>query len=70
MVILDQPVVLPDLARFERAYALPRDLRLQPLQTYRLSVRVIHSAGPMRIAEFQFPTDPDGMPVALPHTAP
>ena len=61
---LHQPVSFPDPCAYERVYALPDDLALEPQKEYSISGRVRDQEKDIRTFEFNFRTDGHGLPVA------
>jgi hypothetical protein len=61
---LNLPISFPDRCAYERVYALPADLVLEPQKEYRISGRVRDQKKNIRIFEFTFRTDSRGLPVA------
>jgi hypothetical protein len=57
------PVSMPGQSPYERVYAFPRDLILEPEKTYRISGRINDGKEKVPIFEFAFRTDSHGMPV-------
>jgi hypothetical protein len=62
--ILNLPISFPDKCAYERVYALPADLVLEPQKEYRISGRVHDQKTNIRIFEFTFRTDSRGRPIA------
>ena len=62
--ILNQPISFPDKCAYERVYALPADLVLEPQKEYSISGQVRDQNKNIRIFEFTFRTDSRGQPVA------
>ena len=63
-ITLNLPISFPDRCAYERVYALPADLILEPQQEYRISGRVLDQEKNTQIFEFTFRTDSRGLPVA------
>ena len=61
---LNLPVSFPDKCAYERVYALPADLSLEPQQEYSISGQVLDQKKNTRLFEFTFRTDTRGQPVA------
>jgi hypothetical protein len=61
---LNLPVSVPHSRAYERVYALPPDLILEPHQGYRASGRIRNQEEDIRIFTFGFRTDSRGRPVA------
>jgi len=61
---LNQPISFPDKCAYERVYAFPADLVLEPQKEYSISGRVRDQNKNIRIFDFTFHTDSRGMPVA------
>jgi hypothetical protein len=61
---LNQPVSFPHKSSYERVYARPADLILEPQKEYRISGRIRDRNKTSRIFEFLFRTDSRGQPVA------
>jgi hypothetical protein len=61
---LDRPLSLPGNCSFERVYALPSDLILDPHKTYRFSGRLRVQQKNSQIFKFLFRTDGRGLPAA------
>jgi hypothetical protein len=61
---LNLPLSLPGNCSYERVYALPPDLILEPQQAYRISGRLCDQKTSTRIFDFAFRTDSRGLPVA------
>jgi hypothetical protein len=61
---LNLPISFPDKCAYERVYALPADLILEPQNEYWISGRVRDQEKNTRIFEFTFRTDSRGLPVA------
>jgi hypothetical protein len=61
---LNQPVSFPNPCAYERVYALPADLVLEPQKEYSISGQVRDREKNIRIFEFTFRTDRRGLPVA------
>ena len=61
---LNLPISFPDKCAYERVYALPADLSLEPQNEYRISGQVRDQKKNIRIFEFTFRTDSRGLPVA------
>jgi hypothetical protein len=61
---LNLPISFPDQCAYERVYALPADLSLEPQKEYRISGQVSDQKKDIRIFEFTFRTDSRGLPVA------
>jgi hypothetical protein len=60
-----KPVIcLPDRCSYERVYALPPELMLEPQQVYRVSGRIHDQKKSTPIFKFTFRTDRRGQPVA------
>jgi hypothetical protein len=60
---LNQPVSFPDKCAYERVYALPADLVLEPQKEYWISGQVLDQKKNIRIFEFPFHTDNLGQPL-------
>ena len=63
-LILNQPISFPDKCAYERVYAFPADLVLEPQKEYSISGRVRDQNKNTRIFDFTFHTDSRGEPVA------
>jgi hypothetical protein len=63
-LILNQPMVFPENSAYERVYALPPGLVLEPQKEYRIVGRIRERNKDIRIFEFTFRTDSRGQPVA------
>jgi hypothetical protein len=61
---LNQPVSFPDKCLYERVYALPAGLVLDPQNEYSISGQVRDQNKNIRIFDFTFRTDRHGLPVA------
>jgi len=61
---LKLPLSFPDQSAYERVYALPPDLGLEPQKSYRLSARVRDLNKKFQSLRFSFSTDSRGLPVA------
>jgi Type I phosphodiesterase / nucleotide pyrophosphatase len=61
---LNQPVSFPDQCAYERVYALPADLVLEPQKEYSISGEVRDQNKNIRLFEYTFRTDSRGLPVA------
>jgi len=61
---LNLPISFPDKCAYERVYALPADLSLEPQNEYWISGQVRDQEKSTRIFEFTFRTDSRGLPVA------
>ena len=61
---LDRPLSLPGNCSYERVYALPSDLILDPHKTYRFSGRLRVQQKNSQIFKFLFRTDGRGLPAA------
>ncbi len=61
---LNQPVSFPDPCAYERVYALPAGLVLEPQKEYSISGRVRDQNKNIPLFEFTFRTDPRGLPIA------
>jgi hypothetical protein len=61
---LNQPVSFPDKCPYERVYALPAGLVLEPQKEYSISGQVRDENKNIRIFDFNFRTDTRGLPVA------
>ena len=61
---LDLPLSLPGKCSYERVYALPPDLVLEPQRPYRISGRFSGRHTGTRIFKFDFRTDIHGLPAA------
>jgi hypothetical protein len=61
---LNQPISFPDKCAYERVYAFPADLALEPQKEYSISGRVNDQYKNTRIFDFTFRTDTRGLPVA------
>jgi hypothetical protein len=61
---LNPPITFADPCAYERVYALPPDLNLEPEKTYRISGWVTDRKKHTRIFNFPFSTDHHGLPVA------
>ena len=61
---LNQPVSFPDPCPYERVYALPAGLALEPQKEYSISGQVLDQEKNFQIFEFTFRTDSRGLPVA------
>jgi hypothetical protein len=61
---LNLPISFVDKCAYERVYALPADLNLEPQKEYRISVQVRDREKNIRIFEFTFRTDSRGQPIA------
>jgi hypothetical protein len=59
------PVSLPNQAAYERVYALPPDLSLEPQAQYRISGRIHGQGKSIHLFEFTFYTNSHGRPVAF-----
>ena len=62
--ILNQPITFPDQCPYERVYALPADLVLEPQKEYSISVQIHDQDKNIQIFEFTFRTNTRGLPVA------
>ena len=60
---LNRPLPFPDGRSYERVYALPPELVLEPTKCYRLSGRIRDHKESTQIFKFAFRTDSRGMPV-------
>ncbi len=58
------PISFPDKCAYERVYAFPADLMLEPQKEYRISGRVSDQKKDIRIFDFTFRTDSRGRPIA------
>jgi hypothetical protein len=63
-ITLNLPISFPDRCAYERVYALPADLVLEPQKEYSISGQVLDQTKNTRIFEFTFRTDSRGLPVA------
>jgi hypothetical protein len=61
---LNLPISFPDKCAYERVYAFPADLILEPQNEYRISGQVRDQEKNTRIFEFTFRTDSRGLPIA------
>ncbi len=61
---LNLPISFPDKCAYERVYALPADLTLEPQKEYSISGRVRDQNKNLQIFDFTFRTDSRGQPVA------
>jgi hypothetical protein len=61
---LNLPISFPDKCAYERVYALPADLSLEPQKEYSISGQVRDQEKNTRIFEFTFRTDSRGLPIA------
>ena len=61
---LDHPLAFPDTHPYERVYALPAELILEPQTLYHIAGRIREEKRDNRIFEFTFRTDERGVPVA------
>jgi hypothetical protein len=61
---LNQPVSFPDPCAYERVYALPAGLVLEPQKEYSISGRIRDQNKNIQIFKFIFPTDNRSLPVA------
>ena len=61
---LNQPISFPDKCAYERVYALPAGLVLEPQKEYSISGQVRDQKKNIQIFEFTFRTDSRGLPVA------
>jgi hypothetical protein len=61
---LNQPVSFPDKCVYERVYALPAGLVLEPQKEYSISGQVRDQTKNVRIFDFTFRTDSHSLPVA------
>jgi hypothetical protein len=61
---LNQPISFPDRCAYERVYALPAGLVLEPQKEYSISGQVRDQNKNIRIFEFTFRTDSRSLPVA------
>jgi hypothetical protein len=61
---LSQPVSFPDPCAYERIYALPAGLVLEPQKEYSISGQVRDQNKNIQVFDFTFRTDPRGQPVA------
>ncbi len=61
---LNQPVSFPHQCSYERVYARPADLILEPQKEYEISGRIRDRNKTSRVFEFLFRTDSRGLPVA------
>ena len=61
---LNLPISFPDKCAYERVYALPAGLTLEPQNEYSISGRVLDQNKNIQIFEFTFRTDTRGLPVA------
>ena len=61
---LNQPISFPDQCAYERVYALPADLNLEPQKEYSISGQVLDQKKNIQLFEFTFRTDSRGLPVA------
>jgi hypothetical protein len=61
---LNLPISFPDKCAYERVYAFPADLNLEPQNEYRISGQVRDQEKNTRIFEFTFRTDSHGRPIA------
>jgi hypothetical protein len=60
---LNQPISFPDQCAYERVYALPAGLVLEPQKEYSISGQVRDQEKNIRLFEFTFRTDNRGLPV-------
>jgi Type I phosphodiesterase / nucleotide pyrophosphatase len=63
-VTLKHPISFSDSHSYERVYALPPDLVLEPQKAYRISGRIRDQKSTTRVFNFAFRTDSRGRPVA------
>jgi hypothetical protein len=61
---LNLPISFPDKCAYERVYALPADLVLEPQKEYRISGQIRDQKKNTQIFEFIFRTDSRGLPIA------
>jgi hypothetical protein len=61
---LNLPITFLDKCAYERVYAFPADLILEPQKEYSISGQVSDEKKNIRIFEFTFRTDSRGLPVA------
>jgi len=61
---LDLPIAFPDRCAYERVYALPPNLILEPENVYRISGRVRDQSKSIPLFKFAFRTDHRGLPLA------
>jgi hypothetical protein len=61
---LNLPISFPDKCAYERVYALPADLSLEPQNEYWISGQVRDQEKNIQIFEFTFRTDSRGLPIA------
>lgn len=64
-ITLDRPLPLPEGRANERIYALPADLKLEPLAEYSISGWVQEQSKTSQLFTFSFHTSRDGQPVAF-----
>lgn len=62
-ITFDQPLTLPDIAANERIYALPSDLKLEPLAEYQISGWIADQPKAGHLFNFSFYTGQNGKPV-------
>ena len=60
---LPAPISLPDKCAYERIYAFPAELRLEPQKLYRMSGKIHAGENYMRNFKFLFHTDSRGVPL-------
>jgi hypothetical protein len=58
------PILFPDKCPYERVYALPSDLVLEPGKTYRMSGRIRDGNKIIQLFKFSFRTNDRGVPAA------
>jgi len=63
-LMLKLPLSFPDRCAYERVYALPEDLTLEPQKLYQISGRIRDQKEDIQIFRFTFCTDSRGQPVA------
>jgi hypothetical protein len=61
---LNLPISFPDKCAYERVYAFPADLSLEPQNEYWISGQILDQEKNTRIFEFTFRTDSRGLPIA------
>jgi hypothetical protein len=61
---LNLPITFLDKCAYERVYALPADLSLEPQNEYWISGQILDQEKNTKIFDFTFRTDSRGLPVA------
>jgi hypothetical protein len=61
---LNLPISFPDKCAYERVYALPADLILEPQKEYSISGQILDQEKNTKIFDFTFRTDSRGKPIA------